>query len=544
MLKNGFTIDLNGNFQLRRGDGTAVPVKGRLHCALLALVATSRDSKRSRDWLKVRLWPRTSEPQCSYSLRAALSALRRDLEPTGLALHADRTHVWLEGAVCAPRRAEAEFYEDAPHLGELFEDWLAVERAAPTPEPQPAAQEPSPVLSPRSALPLVAVNLPVVLPDCPVGAALALLLCDQIIGALRMTELVDVLDLRDLDTDQLSRLSPQGPPLPNARLQLHLVALGDQRRVSVTILGGQTPQVLRSVSVTLGREALGLGGAEQLLEFANQAVDTLHAMLLSPGSMLCSDGAPAAAHAAAVHQIVGMGTEGQRAARESLRTQLEAAPNAVTAAWYAFSLANCIGEATGGDADAIRAEAEAISARALELDPTNPLAMALVGHVYGFVLRRVELGRELLDTARHSAPHLSIAWDLAAMNALYGGALKDGHRFAQRAQRLGRFSPYKPLFDSSLVIASTVTGRHEEAVRLGTELLTRRPAFLAVMRHMTASLAATGRIDEARRCVASVQARDAAFQPGEIRAAGYPLPCAESVTAIEQAFETLRASTS
>lgn len=532
MTDDVLLLNLNGDFELCLQDGTELKIRSARCRALIAVLAKSPKQRRSRDWLKSVLWPRSFEPQSSYSLRNALSSLRKSLGIYSLILCADRSHVWLEEVIVeeAVPDINTQFFEDAPHLGEGFEDWLRVERAnhQTTIGLVLNCQSPHP-----DEKPCIVMCPPIIQSDDSHAALVVQKLCDQILDSLRIQSLVNVFDMRDVDSNQLSEFKHKPLPSLDIVIQVKLIKVGAFAQFSVQAQEPTTKRVLWASSISADQSSTFLFSPDQLVEFANQAVDAVqHASL----NRLLS-GKKRESLFSAIHQILSMSNEGQRTARLCLSKYGGLETSAVASAWYAFSFANSVGERDRRLTPEFFEEADAYCQKALELDPFNPLVLSLVSHVYGFVLRRVDEGTELAALARETAPHLAIAWDLSAMNALYSGRPAEGYAFSKVANRLGRFSPYKPLFDSSLMICASVTQDHDIAINIGQKILARRPGFLAVMRHMSGSLAAVGRIGEARKVINTIRERDPMFSLDQLSDPDYPLPSMQSVELIKLGFE-------
>jgi len=124
-------LSLWGNFTLTDAKGRPIQVVEKKGRALLAMVAMDPDMKRSRQWLKSKIWCRSGEPQCSYSLRQCLFKLRAIFGDELPILEADREFVSLRG-VSLKRPSQffrnGEFFEDAPNLDMPFQEWLMGER--------------------------------------------------------------------------------------------------------------------------------------------------------------------------------------------------------------------------------------------------------------------------------------------------------------------------------------------------------------------------------------------------------------------------------
>ncbi|MEO0755178.1 MAG: hypothetical protein AAFY85_10335, partial [Pseudomonadota bacterium] len=127
------TLSLVGNFRLTDPEGRDLRIPEKKGRVLLAMLATAPDRRRSREWLKSRLWGRSFDDQASNSLRQSLYALRKQLGPWSDLLQADYEHVWLSDVVVKidpGSNARIGFFEDAPRLDEGGEDWLRDERQA------------------------------------------------------------------------------------------------------------------------------------------------------------------------------------------------------------------------------------------------------------------------------------------------------------------------------------------------------------------------------------------------------------------------------
>lgn len=532
-------LNLNGLFRLTDSDGREIALSGRYGPALIAILAISHRHSRSRDALRALLWPRSPDAQSQASLRTLLNAVRKELGPHANQLVADRKAVSLVGVTLAAREGAGNetFFEDAPALGEEFEDWLSIQRSR---SRAVVAEEPAAAWTDRR-LCVAIYPAEVSTDDLHVHHVVR-----GIIARMRqhlcLMDMIDVIDLSILDESAVARPVALDQSSPDLALLVSLSKIRSLAEIGIRAFEPATRRVLWSASISADQSTTFLFSSDQIDGFVNQAADSLQTACLRrlEAGLLRRDAAPNTIFGA-VHKVLGMSVRGQDAARDFFRDRAEYDNSAVAAAWYAFSLANTLGE--GGAREDVAAEAERFCRRAIELDPSNALSLALVAHVQGFVLRRLQLGAELAATAREIAPTLPIAWDLAAMNALYRGDVSEGSRLSARAVSLGRFSPYRPIFESSQAIAASVDGAHDKALRIGKRVLDRIPGFLAVERHMSGSLAALGRHDESRRMAARVRARDARFTLSQIMEPDYPLPSPQSVELIRRGLQSLGSAT-
>ncbi|MEM6275349.1 MAG: hypothetical protein AAF714_00245 [Pseudomonadota bacterium] len=518
-------IELGAAVSVVAGTGEPVVLRSRRGLALLAVLATADRHERSRASIQAMLWPRSEEAQAQGSLRTLLSALRTALGADGDALRSDAGMLSLDGVTVTRRSDEAsEFFENAPALGEAFEDWLTLERSRARSAPGVEAA------APRHGCDRHAQRLRVVLlPPITRGDGIA----EELAAARLSNAVVDRLHVHDGGIEILD--TSFGMPFDladcatDAAFQLSVQSVDGVAFASARVFDASTNAVLWSGTAEADIGGIGPRASANLECFANRVSDALIVALLR-----LADGRDGRARTlvGAMHQILSMSTEAQTRARETLRHHLN---RATAAAWYAFSLAHTFGEV--GEGAAIYEEAEAQVRRAVELDPTNAMVLALAGHVEGFLLRRRDYGATLLRSAVRIAPSSAMVWDLSAMNALYCGDTRTALIHGHRAVRFGRHSPYAALYASSLSIAAAAHGRHSLAIRSGQMVLTRLPGFLAVERHLFGSLATTGRVEEARAVARRIRKRDARFRPSHLDDPSYTLPSQDSVALIRSGFE-------
>jgi TolB-like protein len=132
-----YTLSLLGPFRLLSPDGTRIDVSSKKGQALIAMLAMAGNGERTRSWLQTMLWGSRGADQAQASLRSELSGLRnRTNVGDAPLLLADHSRIWIDlSLVTIDARgddadASAEFLEGLDVAGEDgFEDWLREERA-------------------------------------------------------------------------------------------------------------------------------------------------------------------------------------------------------------------------------------------------------------------------------------------------------------------------------------------------------------------------------------------------------------------------------
>jgi adenylate cyclase len=170
-----------------------------------------------------------------------------------------------------------------------------------------------------------------------------------------------------------------------------------------------------------------------------------------------------------------------------------AAAYTLLARWYMLNL---------GQGYSVREQAEKNSflkavSRAVELNPADAHALALLGHCKSWLFRNYDAALDCFERAFAASPNSAFAWGWSSPTCSYLG---DGATAATHAEHALRLSPYGPnayVYHSALALARYTNGDYEEAARWGRRTLAMAPRYAANVRILAASLAAAGQIEEA-----------------------------------------------
>ena len=187
-----------------------------------------------------------------------------------------------------------------------------------------------------------------------------------------------------------------------------------------------------------------------------------------------------------------------------------ATPYALTANWYSIRIGQGWSENLADDIEAVNHLATA----ALERDPFDARALALCGHVRAFLFRDHPGAITLFDRALRASPSSADAWVWSSPTYSYVG---DGAEAARRAEHSLRLSPLNPhvfLNHSALALAHYTAGDFGAAVTWARKAMVENPRYTAVQRILIASLAAAGRLDEARGVARTLLDQEPTFRVG------------------------------
>jgi TolB-like protein len=118
-------LKLFGRFALETTDGKAVVLSARKARALLAYLALTPDMSRSRDEIMALLWSDRAESQARGSLRQVLAGLRKELGDATSVLHTNNESVALDPGLIEVTPSDGQELLAGFHLNDAaFEGWL------------------------------------------------------------------------------------------------------------------------------------------------------------------------------------------------------------------------------------------------------------------------------------------------------------------------------------------------------------------------------------------------------------------------------------
>ncbi|WP_299212005.1 hypothetical protein [uncultured Tateyamaria sp.] len=183
-------------------------------------------------------------------------------------------------------------------------------------------------------------------------------------------------------------------------------------------------------------------------------------------------------------------------------------------AWNAFLTAFRLEKSGAGSHQALMEQAESYARKALERDPHNALTVALVGHVYGFVLRDKNRAAELLSNFADQAQYQPMLADTIAMHCYYMGDFKTARSFAGQAAQLGRFNPFRYSFTTSLAMTSLMCGDLRPAVQYCNAALAQHPVSGGTLYEPTLRTLAAAAGHAGQKNVGRIAYRNLANQTG------------------------------
>ena len=189
------------------------------------------------------------------------------------------------------------------------------------------------------------------------------------------------------------------------------------------------------------------------------------------------------------------------AADLALTEASEALGTSTLYAWRAYLTAYKLEK--GVSRDELDHDAREFSARALEIDRSNPTSRALAAHAHSFVLRDHQRASEILSPVRGLVGQSALLADTVGLVHFYSGRYDEARAHARLACSLGRWSPMRYAFTTLLSVSEMMMGDMDGAIASGQQALAQHPVGLSfqyepTLRTLAASCAMSGRLAEGR----------------------------------------------
>ena len=157
-------------------------------------------------------------------------------------------------------------------------------------------------------------------------------------------------------------------------------------------------------------------------------------------------------------------------------------------------------------------EAQRLATRAVELGPTNDIALALAGNTLSYVLGDIRSGTDLTQRALDLNPNSAHGWVIESWNKHWNGEFDAAIESCRRAMRLSPQDPVMFHMQETTADCHFAAGRYEDALSWAAKALSGKPKSISALLTTVASLAMLDRQAEAERLAQQYMQVDPAFQ--------------------------------
>jgi tetratricopeptide (TPR) repeat protein len=500
-------LNLFGPLSLRDASGIDYTPKARKAQGLLALVATTPTLRRSRGWLKAKLWSDRAEEQASASLRQCLCEIREALGPYVGCLRTEIGWVALDGSRITiddhpdPRVPDAEFLEGLDVRDPEFEDWLRDQRSARADTRSPSDRHVEAGLPARGFVrPLLLLSPPeAVEPELRLVAdGLAELIANDVAHA------GNAIVAHALPADLAHRP-------PGLRVVVRAVTLGGTLFLQVRLLDLREDALIWSGLKEMGHVPQTPFENAPVAQLANQAVCVALDALGRLSECVGEPDRVALIGYEALRYTERLDVADQLKADSLLAEAFQATPLGVYLAKRALLRVVQVVERLAEDEELAIRQAVDFVRQAQALDAHNPTVTAAASRVAVILQGNVQGGLELARRAVEQGPTNPLAWNSLAGALVRAGQAAEAYRAARHLRHLAAGLPQTRLWDMVSCISAAATARVSEAIQFGEIARDLTPNFKPALRYLAALYYHTGRVEEARAQLTALQALERNF---------------------------------
>jgi TolB-like protein len=189
-------------------------------------------------------------------------------------------------------------------------------------------------------------------------------------------------------------------------------------------------------------------------------------------------------------------------ARELLAQAIELDPEYAAAhAWMAYWSIIAAGSGWVESPRDVTSLAGTSAERAVLLDPFDARALAIAGHVRGYLFHDIPSALRLHARAIELNPNLPIAWTVSSWSKIYNSEHTTAVRHAMMSLSLSPRDPHVWFAEHAMMTAQLFNRNLEEAEILSEAALERQPGYVTALNVRLAILGHLGRKEAASHCL-------------------------------------------
>ncbi len=484
-------VRLHGPFSVTAPDGhdlTPRPHKAR---ALLALLATAPDRRRSRRWIEERLWSDRGPQQAAGSLRQALVDLRRAFGPHETVLLADREWVALDTAVTVAAAEGREFLEGIAVRDPAFLRWLESLRrrdiAVAAPEAPPAAAD-APVV-----IRIGTTNLP------GTGSGIVAEIVASRIAA----------DIADHVTAQIVS-APAGAAC-DFDVSCNVVEDNGVCLAFIKVVHQPSARVLFAKDCRFIGTAASLVGSEQLISAAYEAAERTVARSPHVLGLARLATKSSALGQLALHRMFSFDEAQLAEADRLMEAAWEVEENPVHLAWRGLlQMVKAIEQPQSLLAD-LHDLADQLTHHALERDDGNATVKALVAQTQAMLFGDARAAGQAAARALGENPRNPHALLAMAVAQTLAGEGEEAYRLSRLGRAYAERASFRHWWDAHHATVCIATGRHDEAIAAAEAARLSAPSLRPAYRFLLALYAHRGDMVRAEEMRAKLEALEPGF---------------------------------
>ena len=175
------------------------------------------------------------------------------------------------------------------------------------------------------------------------------------------------------------------------------------------------------------------------------------------------------------------------------RSKRHSVPYAWLANWYVLK----VNRGWSDTVDIDTSKALEFTSKALEIEPSNSLALTIDGFAHTNLKKDTALGQRRYETALEANPNESLAWLLKGTMHAFRGEGQDAVDGTSRALKLSPLDPLRYFYDSLAATAALANKDYELALTLAKRSLRSNRMHTSTWRALTVAHVGLGQIDDA-----------------------------------------------
>ncbi len=487
-------LRLYGSFAILASDGGDLTPKPHKARALLALLATAEDLRRSRRWIEERLWSDRGARQAAGSLRQALVDLRKALGAHEASVQADRESVWLApGSVILEPSGGREFLEGIAVRDPAFLRWMEGMRRRET-----AARAPE--------IPTPSADVPVVIRVSTLNnRATAPGIVAEIVASRIAAEIADHL------TARIHSGPSAGPPGCDLEVTCNVVEDNGVCLAFIKVLHQPSARVLVAKDCRFIGTATSLVGSEVLITAAYEAAE--RAVARAPHVLGLSRSATRASALGqlALHRMFSFDQSQLAEADRLMEAAWEVEENPVHLAWRGLlQMVKAIEQP-----QSLRPElndlADRLTHYALERDDGNATVQALVAQTQAMLFGDARAAGQAATKALGENPRNPYAIQAMAVAKMLAGEGEEAYRLSRLSRIYAERSTFRHWWDAHHATVCIATGRYDEAIAAAEAARFAAPSLRPAYRFLMSLYARRGDLARAEEMKTKLEALEPGF---------------------------------
>ncbi|MGZ2256323.1 hypothetical protein [Roseobacter sp. A03A-229] len=525
-----FSVRLYGAFDAWLVENERLVIKNQKLRAMIALLISAPDGRRSRTFLRSMLWPLAyDEERGNSSLRQCISSLRGALGPACAYVldDSDRSCVKLnlEHVEVIGLPTDGLFLEglDLTGLTE-FEDWLRDQRkntvfaqtlAPPTSLPPVATRPVDRVIPALGVLPFLSLH------KGNEHGLLGDMLAEEVARTLSKSHFANIkshfscrsINARHVDLDTLKNALNVDYVVSGA-----LVCKANSFRVTVDLIEMATGDFVWSSEFKGDLNAFFASESTVAAEIALAvSKSVLRTSLDLASATPLPDTNSHDLFMSAVYLLHKQDIASSARSRKYLEELLRRAPrNSVVHSWLGLWYVLCLSQGWHDNASLDATRAKDCTARALDLNPTCAFSLSVDGILESNVLKNFDVARQRFEHALDLDPNNAYGCLFSGVSHAIQGAYEPAVAQTRQSRILSPLDPGAYLFDTLSATAELSAMRYVEALALAERSYQRNPMHNSTLRTRTIALHGLGRMEEAK-----ASARELARREPNLTISGY-----------------------